>query len=219
MFVNPYLSQRNTELTDPIAIARVDVMKGLEGDITTPYCSTFLGNRFYPLECRITKIDIEDIANGLAYQCRFNGQTNRFFSVAEHSLIVSALVPDELKFAALMHDAGEAYLGDWVKPIKILFPELNALEEGVTNLIVEEFGLDFSNYAPIKRADNISLATEKRDLMPNSTEDWSYLDGVPALARPLNPMDAATAKVLFLQEYHRLNELRCQPKKRMGCRM
>ena len=93
------------------------------------YVSTYLGNRFYPLEPRIDDVDIEDIAHGLAYQCRFNGQTNAFYSVAQHSLIVAALVPEELRFAALLHDAAEAYLGDMVKPLKVLLPGFSEIEE------------------------------------------------------------------------------------------
>src|SRR5574343_449470 len=76
----------------------------------TTYISTFKGNRFWPQEPRIDVIDIEDIAHGLAYQCRFNGQTRAFYSVAQHSLMVMALVPPAERFAALLHDAAEAYL-------------------------------------------------------------------------------------------------------------
>lgn len=202
---NPYLDAASIELSKPV---RNHLREVISGDVTTPYASTYLGNRFYPRECRITKIDLEDIANGLAFQCRFNGQTSKFFSVAEHSLIVSALLPDRLKFAGLMHDAAEAYLGDWIKPLKILYPELNGIEHGVTELIAEHFGIDFSDYALIKRADLISLATEKRDLMPNSTENWSYLEEIPVLKNKLEPMDPDTAKAVFLDEFYRLDALR-----------
>ena len=68
-----------------------DVING--SPMSKLYVSTYLGNRFYPLEPRIDDVAIEDIAHGLAYQCRFNGQTSAFYSVAQHSLIVAALVP------------------------------------------------------------------------------------------------------------------------------
>ena len=71
----------------------------------TPYVSTFLGNRFYLTKPRIDDVAIEDIAHGLAYQCRFNGQTREFYSVAQHSLMVMWLVPPHLKLTALLHDA------------------------------------------------------------------------------------------------------------------
>lgn len=170
----------------------------------TTYVSTYLGNRFYPLEPRIDKVAIEDIAHGLAFQCRFNGQTCDFYSVAQHSLIVADLVPQSHRLAALLHDAAEAYLGDMVKPLKVLMPEFSAVEDKVTALIAKAFGVSFRDYAPIKRADLIALATEKRDLMPYSTEDWDYLQGIeplPELIRPMSPMEA---KVAFLDRYSTL---------------
>lgn len=176
--------------------------------ITTDYVSTFSGNRFYPLEARIDRVAIEDIAHGLAYQCRFNGQTRAFYSVAQHSLIVAQLVPPPLRMAALLHDAAEAYLGDMVKPLKVLLPAFASLEERVSALIAQAFDIDFSDYAPIKRADLIALATEKRDLMPHSSERWAYLDGISALPATIVPMDPATAKAQFLDAYQQLAALR-----------
>lgn len=174
--------------------------------MTTPYVSTYLGNRFYPLEPRIDAVAIEDIAHGLAYQCRFNGQTCEFYSIAQHSLVVSRLVPEHLRFAALMHDAAEAYLGDMVKPLKVLLPQFAQIEEKVGGIIADTFAIDFSDYAPIKRADLIALATEKRDLMPHSTERWAYLDDIQPLADPIRAMDPASAKLAFLAAFRELSE-------------
>ena len=172
--------------------------------ITTAYVSTFLGNRFYPLEPRIDQVAIEDIAHGLAYQCRFNGQTQEFYSVAQHSLVVSSLVPTDLRLAALLHDAAEAYLGDMVKPLKVLLPAFASIEEQVTAIIAEAFDVDFSDYAPIKRADLIALATEKRDLMPHSAERWAYLDNIRPLPERIVTMSPAQAKQEFLQQFAHL---------------
>jgi 5'-deoxynucleotidase YfbR-like HD superfamily hydrolase len=171
--------------------------------ITTAYVSTFLGNRFYPLAPRIDRVAIEDIAHGLAYQCRFNGQTSQFYSVAQHSLIVASLVPTDLRLAALLHDAAEAYLGDMVKPLKVLMPQFAAIEDQVTAIIAAAFGIDFSHYAPIKRADLIALATEKRDLMPHSTERWAYLDAIQPLPQAIVAMNPAQAKSAFLAAFAR----------------
>jgi len=176
--------------------------------ITTDYVSTFSGNRFYPLVPHIDRVAIEDIAHGLAYQCRFNGQTQQFYSVAQHSLIVAGLVPAHLRMAALLHDAAEAYLGDMVKPLKVLLPEFAALEDRVTGIIAAAFGIDFSDYGPIKRADLIALATEKRDLMPHSAERWAYLDDIAALPDTIIPMDPGEAKTRFLDTFALLSGLR-----------
>ena len=179
----------------------------MNSSATTPYVSTFSGNRFYPLEPRIDRVAIEDIAHGLAYQCRFNGQTREFYSVAQHSLIVASLVSPQLRLAALLHDAAEAYLGDMVKPLKVLLPEFAAIEDKVTQIIGDTFGVDFSDYGPIKEADLIALATEKRDLMPHSVERWAYLDSVRALPDPIVPMSPRDAKTAFLHEFGRLLSL------------
>jgi len=177
----------------------------MNSSATTPYVSTVSGNRFYPLEPRIDRVAIEDIAHGLAYQCRFNGQTREFYSVAQHSLIVASLVPPRLRLAALLHDAAEAYLGDMVKPLKVLLPEFAAIEDKVSALIAAAFGIDFSDYGPIKRADLVALATEKRDLMPHSAERWAYLDGIAALPEAIATMSPWQAKQAFLAEFARLN--------------
>ena len=170
--------------------------------MTSPYVSTFLGNRFFLTSPHIDDVAIEDIAHGLAYQCRFNGQTSAFYSVAQHSLMVMSLVPEPLHFHALLHDAAEAYLGDMVKPLKQLFPEFSVIESRVMEIIGLRFAIDLTRLDPaIKRADMVALATEKRDLMPYSTEAWSYLDGIDALPGIIEPMGPQAAKEAFLQAF------------------
>lgn len=168
----------------------------------TNYFSTLNGNRFYPLEGRVNKVDLEDIAHGLAYQCRFNGQTREFYSVAEHSLRVAEIVPAEYRLEALMHDAAEYTLGDMVTPMKKLFPFFKEMEDKFTDQLAEHFGLDFSNYAVIKKADLVLLATEKRDLMPRSTEPWGLLEGIEPLAATIHPtMEPEVVKRAFLERF------------------
>ncbi len=169
------------------------------------YISTYLGHRFFPLEPKIDQIHIEDIAHGLAYICRFNGQTTQFYSVAQHSLMVCDLVADDYKFAALLHDAAEAYLGDMVKPLKRLLPEFAEIEHRVSAIIAEAFNIPESDYSAIKQADLIALATEKRDLMPNSTEAWLDLTGYEPLPEPIIPLPPLEAKQAFLTAFTRLS--------------
>lgn len=172
----------------------------------TTYICTYLGNRFFPLEGRIDSVHLEDIAHGLAYQCRFNGQTSEFYSIAQHSImvadIVSAAHPD-LRLAALLHDASEAYLGDVVTPLKALLPNYKEIELRVEQIIAESFGISDMFNPLIKQADMIALATEKRDLMPHSAEDWSYLQGFSPLPLPIVPMAPEQAKRSFLIEVNK----------------
>ncbi len=165
------------------------------------YVSTHLGHRFYPLAPRIDDVAIEDIAHGLAFQCRFNGQTQHFYSVAQHSLIVAGLVPRRLALAALLHDAGEAYLGDLVKPLKRLFPEFSRIEAGVMEIIGARFAVSGFDDRAIKRADLVALATEKRDLMPHSTETWPSLTGIAPLPQRIRAMPPQEARQQFLDAF------------------
>lgn len=173
-------------------------MKSMNRDL---YVSTYLGNRFYPFEGRIEAIDIEDIAHGLAYQCRFNGQTRAFYSVAQHSLLVADLLEPELKLAGLLHDAAEAYLGDMVKPLKLVLPEFSAIEDRISQLINRHFGIADLDHRAIKRADLTMLATEKRDLMPHSTEAWASIKGFEPLPFAIAPMLPEEAKAAFLTAF------------------
>ncbi|MDQ5902525.1 MAG: 5-nucleotidase [Pseudomonadota bacterium] len=173
-------------------------------DSRAVYVSTFLGNRFYLLAPHIDDVAIEDIAHGLAFQCRFNGQTQHFYSVAQHSLMVAGLVPRRLALAALLHDAAEAYLGDMVKPLKSLFPDFSQIETEVMAIIGARFGVSGFDDRLIKRADLIALATEKRDLMPHSSEAWQSLGGIAPLPARIKPLSPPVAKQLFLLEFQRL---------------
>lgn len=172
----------------------------------TDYICTYLGNRVYPLEGRIDNVHMEDIAHGLAYQCRFNGQTSAFYSVAQHSIMVADVVSKthpELRLAALLHDASEAYLGDVVKPLKALLPNYKAIERRIEEIIAEKFGVPEIFSPLIKKADMVALATEKRDLMPHSAEDWSYLEGFEPLEDPIHAMSPEEAKRVFLVEVNK----------------
>ncbi|MDT3722969.1 hypothetical protein [Pseudomonas oryzihabitans] len=69
-----------------------------------------------------TAVDIDplDLARGLARACRFAGQCDAFYSVAQHCVLASLHVPSEHALHALLHDAAEAYLGDLTGPLKRL---------------------------------------------------------------------------------------------------
>jgi hypothetical protein len=93
-----------------------------------------------------------------------------------------------------------------VKPLKQLFPEFSVIESRVMEIIGQRFAIDLSRLDPaIKRADMVALATEKRDLMPYSTEAWSYLEGIDALPDIIEPMAPQAAKEAFLQAFRSLS--------------
>ena len=72
------------------------------------------------LQLKVEQIDIRDICHGLAAINRFNGQTRVPISVLWHSLMVATLCsekPAKTQLEALFHDAGEAYVGDFIRPL------------------------------------------------------------------------------------------------------
>ena len=107
------------------------------------YIATYNGNEFWPLDPRAIEVDSQDIAHALAHICRFNGHTRRFYSVAQHSIIVSHLVPKEYALWGLLHDASEAYLSDLARPVKKNMPQYREIEDGLLRTIAERFWLEW----------------------------------------------------------------------------
>lgn len=169
--------------------------------------STFSGQRINlqaeNIEDLIVEIKFSDIAIGLSRIARFNGQTTEFYSVAQHSVIVSSLVPERLKLAALLHDAAEMATGDIVSPLKALFPAFKEIENRVEAAIFAKFGVSMNHrdHKIVKSADLVALATEKRDLMPRTIEDWEIIAGVKAMKEEIVPLPPKEAHELFLNAW------------------
>lgn len=105
-------------------------------------------------------LKIEDIANALSKLCRFTGHTNRFYSVAEHSVRVSRMVPDMYARAGLMHDAAEAFIGDVSTPLKRLIPEYRIVERRVWEAVSKRFNLGEPTPGLVKEADHQIVVNE-----------------------------------------------------------
>ena len=146
---------------------------------------------------KTNEFNIEDIAHGLSHICRFVGQAARFYSVAEHSVLVSHVVPHS-QLAALLHDAAEAFMGDVSTPLKRLLPEFHAIEERIERAIFSRFGVDWPTPPEVKLADIQVLAAEVQVLMP---KNWLKLNPAPVKIQGLPPIEA---KALFLARYYEL---------------
>lgn len=168
---------------------------------TIPSLTTRSGRQVSLLEPRSEQIDIGDIAHGLAYQCRFNGQVSRFYSVAQHSILVASILPDHLKLVGLLHDAAEAYLGDIVQPLKQFLPEFERIERRFMAVIGHRLGIKLDHHPEVKYADLVALATEKRDLLPREKCHWDVLEGIRPLNRLILPMTPTEAEDTFMKTF------------------
>lgn len=144
------------------------------------FIQTHSGARVSILDPAPNDIKLEDIAWALAHQCRFAGHCKKFYSVAEHSMLVASYLPRELSLAGLLHDAAEAYIIDIPSPLKALIPGYKSFENRFESAILVALGLKLltsDEKAAIKIADKIALATEAEVLM-GDPKDWSILRGV-----------------------------------------
>ena len=179
-----------------------------------PYLQTVSGRWVNPFDPDPSQLDAGDIARALANQCRFGGHSRVFYSVAQHAVIVSELVEQrggdvEDVFAALMHDASEAYLGDMPHPLKHRSPlgaAFKAAEDHLEQALRERFGIK-ADVPEIKRADCALLATERRAF---SAEDWHWpeLAGVEPLDLELTAWSPDAAAEAFARRYAELDARR-----------
>lgn len=168
------------------------------------WIQTFSGKRFTPINPNPESIVIQDIAHSLSMQCRFSGHIKRFYSVAQHSVLVSYLSDIEDALWGLLHDATEAYLVDIPSPLKRSgrFNAYLEFEKNMQTAICARFGLKNAEPTSVKAADKIMLATEARDLMVNLRKDWDYpVKPLPLKIEPLLPEEA---EKLFLDRFYEL---------------
>jgi uncharacterized protein len=176
-----------------------------------PYLQTVSGRWVNPSDPDPEQLDAGDIARALANQCRFGGHCRVFYSVAQHSVIVSQLVEQnggdvEDAFAALMHDATEAYLGDMPHPLKHRSPlgaEFKAAEDDLERAISDRFRVK-PDVPEIKRVDRALLAAERRAF---SAERWHWpeLEGVEPLDLDLTAWPPDEAAEAFARRYAELD--------------
>ncbi len=136
------------------------------------FMQTFSGIRFYPLDPRPTEIKIVDIAHALSMQCRYAGHCLRYYSTAEHSVHLTYFVKPENRLAAILHDGGETYLPDMVRPTKRSFPAYTAAEEVIRRMIFVMHGLDPEMSADVVEVDDRICADEKAQNM--SPCEWNH---------------------------------------------
>jgi 5'-deoxynucleotidase YfbR-like HD superfamily hydrolase len=165
------------------------------------WIQTYTGRAFPIFDPQEDDIDIRDIAHALSQICRFTGHTREFYSVAQHSVLVSKHVPPELALQALLHDAPEAYIGDMNRPLKHsgLMDGFKDVEDVLWKAIANAFGVPQEMDAKVKAADNRALFSEQRDLMGRVPKPWK--DPVEPYEEAIVPLGPKEARALFLQRY------------------
>jgi len=185
--------------------------------MNTSFCiHTRGGNAFDPQTGQIDFIDITDIAHALSQLCRYAGHCDKFYSVAEHSVLVSRIVkklwPNDLEaqWAGLMHDATEAYVGDVPTPLKVLLPDFSDIEHSLSKKVAKHFKIKQNKRVMqrVKLADSIALATEAGFLFKDVSH-WATVKNSKKMPELLTKNFAVTptiAKRRFLNEYRKLKK-------------
>jgi hypothetical protein len=146
------------------------------------WIETFTGGRFYLNHDEdLDQINVEDIGHALSMNCRYNGHSHEFYSVAEHSVLISMLVPKEIALQGLLHDATEAYLSDICRPFKKHLKDYDKLEDRVYHRIATKYGLPAELDKRIKFYDVAICRLEAERFMKSKAFGW----GIPVDSLPL----------------------------------
>lgn len=126
---------------------------------------TWSAKAFFPKDIRYEDVTIEDIAHGLAMTCRYGGQCDFYYSVAQHSVYcyeeALKLKDPAIWREALLHDSVEAYLGaDFPRPYKLMIPALAEFEHMIEGQLNPILGIPVKKSKDVKWIDETMLATE-----------------------------------------------------------
>lgn len=193
------------------------------GRVVNPWVTMASGRRLYVFEPTPESFTLEDVARGLANECRYGGHLRHdlplpYYSVAQHSVLVSRNVPPPLRLAALFHDAAEFVLGDPLRPFRHLvwFRDAQAphhcneswlqLEQRYLRVIADMVGIAYADFgqAEVRIADKRVFAAEVRDIVEGRGADWMIELPTPVV-QPVDPVGPVEAFDMFMDEYQKLH--------------
>lgn len=145
---------------------------------------------------------IEDIARGLSHTARFSGQTDRVYTVAQHCVLVSKLVPFEHALEGLLHDGVEAFMADVPSPLKRMLPGYIELEHRAEADMCKRFGIKFPFHPSIKEADIRVFLAERRDMQP-CVKEICY-EGYEPCTNKIIAWDSHMSYIYFMRRFEEL---------------
>lgn len=186
------------------------------GQIEGPTMLLGSGSYFNFVEPNASAITLEDLAFGLAFESRWNGQCVQlsngkrvFYSVAQHCVVGSAHclrkgLGKVAAFAFLMHEAGEFALGDMCGPAKAMVPQFKEHEKRIEAVLLDKWKVPEFDKATLKHIDLRMMATERRDLMNWAGERWAYIGDAEPFQSMITPWSAHKAAKRFIDAFNHL---------------
>lgn len=170
---------------------------------------TYTGKAVTVLDPDPDQIDIVDIAWALSRMGRYNCHTptQKLYSVAQHSVLVSHLCEPEDALWGLMHDATEAYVGDVVRPVKNQISGFQEIEDNVWRVIAKKYGIEGPMPDSVMHADNAILVIEARDLFgEDAYTSWGVPRKwtLPKYCPPIVPWDQKTSFDMYIKRFEEL---------------
>lgn len=174
------------------------------------WISLLSGGQFNYNRPEESDVTIEDIASALSNNCRFSGHLPRFYSIAQHLVNTSRIVPREHAFTGLMHDTAEAFTNDLPTPLKWALPIFKELEVSIESAMGKRFGFEYPYPREVKEADSIMLILEKYYVKEDDSiwplyEEWTKERVAPYHELvDLDSWQPRRAKREFLERYAEL---------------
>ncbi|MEE9366983.1 MAG: YfbR-like 5'-deoxynucleotidase [Dehalococcoidales bacterium] len=176
------------------------------------WIETYTGLAFSIVDPRPDDVRLVDIAHALSNTCRYNGHCKRFYSVAEHSVHLARFIRYRIyntravALAALLHDAAEAYTGDFPTPFKWALPELKYIENAIQQAVHDHYCIKPEDYKVqvIDDLDKRIVKDERKALMTESGLPWGAIDGLEPLDINIECWKPEIAEDRFLATFHML---------------
>lgn len=176
---------------------------------TSPWITTYTGKKFHLLNPSVEEVDILDISHALSMLSRFNGHCKKFYSVGEHSVLVSKIIDQKYALHGLLHDGAESFCGDITSPLKPHLSNYQAIENRISEVIYEKFNCKITKESEeaVKLADNIALITEAESLFGEGKSSlFIRQQGIEPLNVKIDPLPPRVVEHLFLDRFYEIKK-------------